>query len=122
MRLSLLALVAAAAFGASAQTAAACEPFGCYDYAVGDDLYPPGDPVLPPAIHVGEGGLMLLFCLKSTRFGFGYSSSVDIDVGEGGLVLLFCIKCASFSFLVLLYPTLHGRQKLATQAAVLAWH
>jgi hypothetical protein len=51
MRLTLLALTAAAALGAAATNAAACEPFGCYDYAVGDDLYPPGDPTLPPPIE-----------------------------------------------------------------------
>jgi hypothetical protein len=50
MRLSLFALITAAALGAAANNAAACEPFGCYDYVVGDDLYPPGDPVLHPAI------------------------------------------------------------------------
>jgi hypothetical protein len=51
MRLSLVALLAAVGFAAAVNNAAACEPFGCYDYAVGDDLYPPGDPMLPPAIE-----------------------------------------------------------------------
>jgi len=51
MRLLLAALLAAAALSAAANNASACEPFGCYDYVVGDDLYPPGDPVLHPAIE-----------------------------------------------------------------------
>ena len=50
MRHSLVALLAAAALSAAANNASACELFGCYDYAVGDDLYPPGEPVLHPAI------------------------------------------------------------------------
>jgi len=51
MRFLLAALLASAALSAAANNASACEPFGCYDYVVGDDLYPPGDPVLHPAIE-----------------------------------------------------------------------
>ena len=65
MRLSLVALLAAAALGAAANNASACQPFGCYDYPVGDDLYPPGDPVLPPPIEAAV----------RARLGFGLSQA-----------------------------------------------
>jgi L-alanine-DL-glutamate epimerase-like enolase superfamily enzyme len=65
MRHSLAALLAAAALCAAANNASACQAFGCYDYAVGDDLYPPGDPVLPPPIEAAV----------RARQGFGLSQA-----------------------------------------------
>ncbi len=65
MRLSLVALLAAVGFAAAANNASACEPFGCYDYVVGDDLYPPGDPALPPPIAA----------VVRARQGFGLSQA-----------------------------------------------
>jgi hypothetical protein len=65
MRHSLAALLAAAALCAAVNNASACQAFGCYDYAVGDDLYPPGDPVLPPPIEAAV----------RARLGFGLSQA-----------------------------------------------
>jgi hypothetical protein len=50
MRLTLAALLAVAV-AALATPAAACGSFLCLNEAVGDDLYPPGEEPLPPAVR-----------------------------------------------------------------------
>jgi hypothetical protein len=62
MRLSLVALLAAAAIASAANCASACEFYTC---AITDDAYPPGDPALDPGVYDAV----------HARLGFGLSQA-----------------------------------------------
>jgi hypothetical protein len=51
MRLTVAVLVAAAAVATASTPAAACGIFSCWNDALADDAYPPGNPTLDPGVR-----------------------------------------------------------------------